>query len=81
MTAEKGALTAAVTINGSATSFGGLMTLAGYTVSTLPKCDPATKGSMAHATDVATVSYNAPPAGGGNNDVPVYCNGTNWTIH
>ena len=81
MTAEKGALTDAITIDGSATSFGGLMSLAGYTVSGLPKCDSTTKGSMAHATDVATVSYNASPSGGGSNDVPVYCNGTSWTIH
>lgn len=81
ITAEKGALTDAITVHGSTTSLGGLMTLAGYTVGTLPKCDAATKGALAHATDVVTVGYNVSPKGGGENDVPVYCNGTMWTIH
>lgn len=55
--------------------------LAGYTVSTLPTCNATYKGVIAHATDVTTVTYNATPTGGGSNDVPVYCNGTAWTIH
>ncbi len=55
--------------------------LSGYTVAALPTCNINIKGAMAHATDLAAVTYNATPSGGGANDAPVYCNGTAWTVH
>lgn len=80
LTAQNAVLTEALVINGSQTSFGGLMALAGYTVDALPKCDQTIRGSLAHATDVISVAYNAAPVGGGEHDVPVYCDGKVWSI-
>lgn len=81
ITAENGTLAEAMKVEGTQTSLGGLMTLAGYKVNALPSCDQTKKGSMAHATDVISVSYNTPPVGGGEHDVPVYCDGKRWSIH
>lgn len=55
--------------------------LAGAAVASLPTCNAGLKGALMHATDLIAVTYNAPAAGGGALDAPVFCNGTIWTVH
>lgn len=50
------------------------------TVSTLPACSAGTGGSIGSVTDATSASYGAPVSGGGSIHIPVFCNGTNWTI-
>jgi hypothetical protein len=55
----------------------GVLTLKGFTVSTLP-ASPAT-GSLAYVTDAnAACSYNTAPTGGGSTVCKVWYNGTAW---
>lgn len=50
-------------------------------VSGLPKCGAALEGMLFAITDARSATFNAPLAGGGNNHVIGFCNGSNWTVH
>lgn len=50
------------------------------TVSSLSTCDSTNKGARKFATDANSTTFLATAAGGGANNVPVVCNGTNWVI-
>lgn len=51
------------------------------TVASLPACNTAAKGIMRSVSDANSTTYNATAAGSGSNIMPVFCNGTNWTLH
>lgn len=55
----------------------GVLTLANYTVSTLPSSPGV--GSTAFVTDATATTFAAAPTGGGSNKVPVYYDGA-WKI-
>lgn len=66
--------------NGVLTNQESLVTLinsALYTVATLP---PGVKGARAMVTDATSPTFNATVAGSGAVTVPVFYNGTNWTV-
>ncbi len=47
----------------------------------LPSCVAGLKGARAFVTDeLAAVAFNTVATGGGANNVPVFCDGTNWRI-
>lgn len=58
-----------------------VLQLKAYTVATLPICDSSVINGMAVVTDANSTTYNSIAAGGGGNRLPVFCNGTNWTLH
>ena len=48
----------------------------------LPTCNAGAEGTWAAVSDAPSTTFNAAYApGGGANHLPVYCNGTAWTIH
>lgn len=48
----------------------------------LPTCNAGAEGTWAATSDAPSTTFNAAYApGGGANHMPVYCNGTAWTIH
>ncbi len=48
----------------------------------LPTCNAGAEGTWAATSDAPSTTFNAAyAAGGGANHMPVYCNGTAWTIH
>jgi hypothetical protein len=49
-------------------------------VASLPTCNAAAKGGRYFATDSNTTTFLATVAGGGANNVPVTCDGTNWKV-
>jgi hypothetical protein len=49
-------------------------------VSGLPTCNSAAKGAHAFVTDANATTFNTTVAGGGSNNLPVFCDGTNWKI-
>lgn len=55
--------------------------LPAYTVDTLPNCNAAYKGVLAYVSDAKKSTYNVVPIGGGSNAIPVFCNGSDWTMH
>jgi len=55
--------------------------LAGLTVSSLPTCNTAAKGTMYYVTDATSPTYNGALTGGGAVAVPAFCNGSAWTAH
>ena len=50
------------------------------TVSGLPTCNSGANGTHASVTDANATTFLSTAAGGGSNNVPVFCNGTNWVI-
>lgn len=73
-----------ITVQGGSANFivfGETANLASYTVATLPACTTQIKNGMASVTDATAPTYNGTLTGGGTVDVPVFCNGTNWTAH
>ncbi len=51
------------------------------TVGALPACGAGTKGARMFVTDeLAAVAFNTVATGSGANNVPVFCDGTNWRI-
>lgn len=50
------------------------------TVATLPTASTARKGYRNFVTDATATTFASIVAGGGANNVPVYCDGTNWRI-
>ncbi|MBN3833163.1 hypothetical protein [Burkholderia sp. Ac-20344] len=58
-----------------------LVTLAAYTVSTLPTCNASLANALAAVTDANAPSWNATLTGGGSVHMLAFCNGTNWTAH
>ena len=50
------------------------------TVSALPSASTAGAGARAFVTDANSTTFNAPAAGGGANNMPVFSNGTGWFI-
>ena len=77
--ANKGTLQLAA--DGRVSSFGGVTTLAVYTVATLPACSGANGNGLAIVSDATSPTYNAALTGGGTVRVPVFCNGTSWSAH
>lgn len=57
--------------------------LPAYTVATLPACNATRQNAMAVVTDFSgTPAYDATiGSGGGSTRLPVFCNGTAWTLH
>jgi hypothetical protein len=49
-------------------------------VGSLAACGAGLKGQRAYVTDANSTTFNATAVGGGANNVPVTCNGTNWVI-
>lgn len=50
-------------------------------VGSLPTCNSGTKGAQYFVTDeLAAVAFNTIATGSGANNVPVFCDGTNWRI-
>jgi len=47
----------------------------------LPACAAALSGQSAIVSDAASPAYNSAYTSGGTVQVPVYCDGTNWTTH
>jgi hypothetical protein len=50
------------------------------TVSGLPTCNSGARGAHAFVTDANATTFNTTVAGGGSNNLPVFCDGTNWKI-
>lgn len=50
------------------------------TVATLQTCNAGNKGARAFVTDANATTFLSTVAGGGANNVPVVCDGTNWVI-
>ncbi|MBP9714795.1 MAG: hypothetical protein KBD60_14105, partial [Sterolibacterium sp.] len=59
---------------------GGVVTLASFTVATLPSASTSGAGAMAYVTDSNATTYRATVAGGGSDKVTVTSDGTNWII-
>lgn len=49
-------------------------------VASLPTCDSSGKGARATVTDANATTFLSTVAGSGANNVPVFCDGTNWKI-
>lgn len=49
-------------------------------VGSLPTCNAAAKGARHFVNDANATTFASTVAGGGANNVPVVCNGTNWII-
>lgn len=49
-------------------------------VASLPACGAGTKGARHFVTDANATTFNTTAAGGGANNMPVTCNGTNWVL-
>lgn len=80
-----------VTVSGGAPTAAGvavpsLVTMAAFTRTTpvktaqLPACSSSTEAIFAAVTDATTAASGGTLASGGSNHVPVYCNGTSWTV-
>jgi hypothetical protein len=50
------------------------------TVATLPAASASLLGARYFVTDANATTFASVVAGGGANNVPVYCDGTNWRI-
>ena len=61
-------------------SSGGVVTLASFTVATLPSASTSGAGATAYVTDSNATTYRATVAGGGSDKVTVTSDGTNWII-
>lgn len=59
---------------------GGVVTLASFTVATLPSASTSGAGAMAYVTDSNATTYRATVAGGGSDKVTVTSDGSNWII-
>lgn len=59
----------------------GYLTLATYTVATLPPCIAKLAGAYTSVSDASAPTYNGPLTGGGSEAIPVFCNGTSWRAH
>lgn len=70
--------------NGSAGTFRDLKTrqtqTAAVAVASLQTCNAAAKGTRSFVTDANATTFLSTVAGGGANNVPVVCDGTNWVI-
>lgn len=51
-----------------------------FTVATLPAAGTVGTGARSFVTDANATTFASIVAGGGSNQVPVYCDGTNWRI-
>ena len=49
-------------------------------VASLQACNAGAKGTRSFVTDANATTFLSTVAGGGANNVPVVCNGTNWVI-
>ena len=78
---QAGSPVLAAALTGSSLSMNVPVKLGGYAVSALPACNSALLGALVYARDLTSVVYNAVPTGGGSGVAPVFCNGSNWTIH
>ena len=64
-----------------------LVTMAAFTRGTpvktaqLPACSSSTEATFAAVTDATSTTSGSTLASGGSSHVPVYCNGTSWTVH
>ncbi len=58
----------------------GILTLAPTTVSGLPTCTSPLNGSRGSVTNATATTFLSVVVGGGGNNVPVFCNGSNWVI-
>ncbi len=58
----------------------GTLRLGTATVSGLPTCSSPANGTRASVTDATATTFLSVVAGGGGNNVPVYCDGSNWRI-
>jgi hypothetical protein len=56
------------------------MNLTPLTVAQLPSVAVAGEGAVAFVTDATATTFASVVAGGGANNVPVYCDGSNWRI-
>ena len=71
-----------LTANPMGITMGGPVQLNLMLVASLPPCNAKSNGTMAAVSDAAgTPTYNSAVVGGGTNSLPVYCNGTTWTMH
>jgi hypothetical protein len=61
-------------------SSGGVVTLASFTVATLPSASTSGAGAQAYVTDANATTARSTVAGGGSNKVIVVSDGTNWLI-
>jgi hypothetical protein len=52
-----------------------------YTVAKLPTCNAEYQGVLVYVSDAHEGRYNSPPVGGGAHALPVFCDGTAWTMH
>ena len=50
------------------------------TVAALPAAVAGLTGTRAFVTDATVTTFASIVVGGSSNDVPVYCDGTNWRI-
>jgi len=66
-----------MTLNGTGVA---TLLLPPTTVSGLPTCNSGANGTHSSVTDANATTFLSTVAGGGSNNVPVYCNGTNWVI-
>lgn len=60
---------------------GGYLLTTSTTVASLQTCNAAAKGARSFVSDeLAAVAFNTIATGSGVNNVPVFCDGTNWRI-
>jgi hypothetical protein len=52
-----------------------------YTVSSLPTCNFAARGTLGYVTDANGPTWNGVLSGGGANSVMAFCDGSNWRAH
>lgn len=76
----RNAATTYATLGNATAVFNGYVQTGTTTVGSLPTCNSGTKGARHFVTDANATTFNSTAAGGGANNVPVTCNGTNWVI-
>lgn len=74
-----GRITDTMRVDFQLVTLNGLLSLATYTVATLPSAS-ANAGRIAQVTDSNTTTNGSTVGGGGANRVPVFSNGTNWIV-
>jgi hypothetical protein len=69
-----------LTINQTLSIAGGVQ-LPVSTVAQLPPCNAPLAGVMRAVSDATKPAYDSTLKGGGSVEIPVFCNGKNWTAH
>lgn len=59
----------------------GVLQLPAYTVADLPSCDTRRQDTLAVVRDAHAPSYRGSLQGGGNERIPVFCDGKIWSAH